>query len=378
MILRERLSLVGRVGRKTEEEYMRKSHVLALASVLLLLSPVFSQQKSLKVVLLYDMEGVSGATSVRHTNFGANPEYEEARKSLTADVNAAIAGLKAAGATDIIVVDGHGSGNIQSPDVLEAELLAPAKMISRDRPFDIYMDSYDQSVDAIVAVAMHAGAGNPAGFISHTYTIEDIQYRVNGTPFNESMILAMGAARLGIPLIMVSGDDQLEKEVQRFLPWVKYAAGKRAVGRAKAEPFPREEVSRRIEKAAREALLALDAARLPENFKGPFRFALTFQDESQAQTVARLQGAELLADSVSVQIRAGDFEEGYRASLRLISTAGLVGRMQAVQRVLAAQPNAAALREAVSKSITDRWLDPQPAPPALAASGAPQRYWGAR
>jgi D-amino peptidase len=378
MILRERLSPVGRVGQETEEEYMRKKHVLALAGVLLLLSPVFSQQKSLKVVLLYDMEGVSGATSVRHTDFGANPEYEEARKSLTADVNAAIAGLKAGGATEIIVVDGHGSGNSQGPDVFEAELLPPAKMISRDRPFDIYMDSYDQSVDAIVAVAMHAGAGNPAGFLSHTYTIEDIQYRVNGTPFNETMIMAMGAARFGIPMIMVSGDDQLEKEVRRFLPWVKYASGKRAVGRTKAEPFPREEVSRRIEKAAREALLALDAARLPENFPGPFRFALTFQDESQARTVAGLQGAELLADSVSVQIRTADFEEGYRASLRLISAAGLVGRVQAMQRVLTAQPNAAALREAVSKYITDRWLDPQPAPPAPGGAAAPQRYWGAR
>jgi D-amino peptidase len=357
---------------------MRKEHVLALAGVLLLLSPALSQQGSLKVVLLYDMEGVSGATSVRHTDFGANPEYEEARKSLTADVNAAIAGLKAGGATEIIVVDGHGSGNAQSPDVFEAELLPPAKMISRDRPFDIYMDSYDPSVDAIVAVAMHAGAGNPAGFLSHTYTIEDIQYRVNGTPFNETMIMAMGAARFGIPMIMVSGDDQLEKEVRRFLPWVKYASGKRAVGRTKAEPFPREEVSRRIEKAAREALLALDAARLPENFPGPFRFALTFQDESQARTVAGLQGAELLADSVSVQIRAADFEEGYRVSLRLISAAGLVGRLQAIQRVLAAQPNAAALREAVSKYITDRWLDPQPAPPAPGGAAAPQRYWGAR
>jgi len=64
--------------------------------------------------------------------------------------------------------------------------------------------------------------------------------------------------------------------------------------------------------------------------------------------------------------------------LRLISTAGLVGRMQAVQRVLAAQPNAAALRDAVSKYITDRWLDPQPAPPAPGGTAAPQRYWGAR
>jgi len=50
--------------------------------------------------------------------------------------------------------------------------------------------------------------------------------------------------------------------------------------------------------------------------------------------------------------------------------------MQAVQRALDAQPNAAALREAMSKYITDRWLDPQPAPPS--ATGAPQRYWGAR
>ena len=68
-------------------------------------------------------------------------------------------------------------------------------MISRPAAFDIYMDSYDQSIDAIVAVAMHAGAGNQAGFLSHTYTFEDVQYRVNGVPFNETMILAMGAAR---------------------------------------------------------------------------------------------------------------------------------------------------------------------------------------
>jgi D-amino peptidase len=138
---------------------MKKQAVLALACALVLLSLGFSQPKPLKVLVLYDMEGVSGASSVRHTDFGAEPEYTEARKSLTADVNAAIAGLKAAGATEIIVVDGHGSGNSKEPDVFEAELLPPAKMIARDRSFDIYMDSYDQSFDAIVAIAMHAGAG---------------------------------------------------------------------------------------------------------------------------------------------------------------------------------------------------------------------------
>jgi D-amino peptidase len=358
---------------------MKKYFYLVLAALLFVLVLTAAGQKPLKVVVLYDMEGVSGVTNVEGTDFGAKADYEPARRSLTADVNAAIAGLKAGGATEIIVVDGHGSGNNEGPDVLEAELLSPAKMISRDRPFDIYMDSYDQSVDAIVAIGMHAGAGNTAGFLSHTYTSEDVQYMVNGIPFNETMILAMGAARYGIPLIMVSGDDRLEVEVHRYLPTVKYAAGKHAVDRTKAEPFPRDEVNRRIEAAAREALLALDKARLPEITSGPFRFALGFQDESQARYVGWLQGVEPSSDPTKVEIRADDFEAGYRASLRLISAAGLVGRYQAVQHVLNEQPNAAALEKSVGAYMTDRWLNRLPPSPKTAAAGAPAlRYWGAR
>jgi D-aminopeptidase len=251
-------------------------------------------------------------------------------------------------------------------------------MISRGRAFDIYMDSYDPSFDAVVAVAMHAGAGNETGFLSHTYTIEDVQYRVNGIPFNESMILAMGAARCGIPLIMVSGDDQLEKEIERYLPWVRYATVKHSIDRSKAVPFDREEVSRRIENAAREALLALDSARLPEITAAPFRFALTFQDESQARYVGWLQDVGPGPDAASVEIRAGDFEEGYRSSLRLISAAGLVGRLQAYQRVVNIQSNAADLQKAVFELIGDRWLHPWPARTSASKSGPPQRYWGAR
>jgi D-aminopeptidase len=82
------------------------------------------------------------------------------------------------------------------------------------------MDSYDHSIDAVVAIGMHAGAGNRTGFLAHTYNAHDVEYRVNGVPFNETMILAMGAARLKIPVIMVSGDDQLERELRRNLPWV--------------------------------------------------------------------------------------------------------------------------------------------------------------
>ena len=320
-------------------------------------------------MVLFDMEGVSGVTYVKQTQFAYSKEYAEGRKSLTADVNAAVAGLKSAGAAEIVIVDGHGSGNFTEPDVLEAELTPPAKMIDPAAPFDIYMGSYDHSFDAIVAIGMHAGAGNRVGFLSHTYAYEDVDYRVNGTPVNESMILAMGAARLKIPLIMVSGDDQLQKEVRRSLPWVRFATVKHAVARSKVEPLPRTEVDHRIESAAREALSALASAMLPE-FPGPYRFALTFQDAAQAANAGLLPGAEVQGQTV--QIRANDFEEGYLKSLRLIRLAGAVGFSSAAAAVVRSHEPGVA----ISDWLTDRWLTGL-IPGAAVPETSKRKYWGA-
>ena len=339
---------------------------------------VSAAPRPLKVLLLYDMEGISEATSVQHTGYDS-PEYREARVSLTADVNAAIAGLAAAGVAEIVVVDGHGSGNALEPDVLEDRLLPPAKMVARDAPFDIYMDSYDHSIDAIVAVAMHAGAGNRVGFLSHTYSGVAADYRVNGVPFNETMILAMGAARLKIPVAAVSGDDQLEKELARNLPWVKYAAVKHAVDRSKAEPLPRAEIDRRITTAARAGIEGLASARLPE-FAGPYRFAVTFRDEAEAASATLFPGAETGSDSRTVQLRSGDFEEGYRKSLRLLGLAGVAARETALRAVLGAAPDAEAWRTKVAQWSDQRFIGvvaPPPSPPALAGT-TKARYFGAR
>ncbi len=335
---------------------------------------VASAQKPIKVMVLFDMEGVSGATQFEHTSYAHAKEYTAGRQSLTADVNAAVAGVKAAGATEIVIVDGHGSGNSAGPDVLEDQLLPPAKVMYRDAPFDIYMDSYDQSFDAIVAVGMHAGAGNRQGFLSHTFTFEDVEYKVNGIPFNESMLLAMGAARLRIPVIAISGDDQLEKEIRRSMPWVQYAVVKHAVDRAKAEALPRDEALRRIEIAAREGLARLTAAKLPD-YPGPYRFGLTFQDEAQARNAALLPGSEL--SGTSVQLRTNDFEEGYRLSTRLIGLASVVGRASALQAIVGAQANSATLRGEITDRLYARFLEQlPPVPPA--PTTLLRRYWGAQ
>ena len=347
-----------------------------LIVLLLIASASQAQRRSLKVMILYDMEGISRATEFRHTTVAHPAEYALGRESLTDDVKAAIAGLKAGGATEIVVVDGHGSGNGDGPDVLEDKLTPPAKMMYRDRPFDIYMDSYDHSFDAIIAVGMHAAAGSSLGFLAHTYTFEDTEYKVNGVPFNESMLLAAGAARFKIPLIMVSGDDQLEKEIRRQMPWVRYATVKHAVSRSAAESFARADAARSIESNAREALQRLSDAKLPE-WPGPYRFALTFQDEAQARNASLIPGAEYTTGSWSVQVRSNDFEEGYRASLRLISQASMVGRNDARIAIINARPDAAQVRTAVTDRTYDRFFDRLPAPPTTAPASRP-RFWGAR
>jgi len=353
---------------------MRRPALLS-AVLVVLATALAAQSRSPKILVLYDMEGVSRATDVKHTNYGYAAEYKAGREALTDDVNAAIAGLRSAGVSDIVVVDGHGSGNTSEPDVIESRLLAPAKMIQRDAPFDIYMDSYDHSYDAIVAIAMHAGAGNLDGFLSHTYSGAGRDYRVNGVPFNETMILAAGAARLKIPVIMVSGDDQLEKELRRQLPWVQYAAVKHAVDRTRAEPLPPEEVRRRIETAARTAIETLESARTFD-VPGPYRFAITFGTEAMATHAALLAGAEPGPVPNSVQVRGNDFEEAYRRSLRLYSLAGFAQRLATLNAAVADAPNAAELRQRMLDWSDDRFLyRPLPATPA---APAPARFWGAR
>src|SRR5882762_611620 len=81
--------------------------------------------KLMRVLIMSDMEGVAGIINWDQVNGGA-PMYEEGRKLYTAEINAAVRGAKAAGATEIVVVDCHGAGggwtyNSLIPDMLDPD-----------------------------------------------------------------------------------------------------------------------------------------------------------------------------------------------------------------------------------------------------------------
>src|SRR6185503_5196691 len=63
----------------------------------------------MRVLIMSDMEGVSGIVKWAQVNGGA-AMYEEGRRLYTKEINAAVRGAKRAGATEIVAVDCHGAG----------------------------------------------------------------------------------------------------------------------------------------------------------------------------------------------------------------------------------------------------------------------------
>src|SRR5262249_15739109 len=81
----------------------------------------------MKVFILIHMEGVAGLVKWHQTD-GAKGDvaYHEGRKLYTEEINAAVRGAKAAGATEIVVMDCHGAGEHWSFNSLIPEDLDPA------------------------------------------------------------------------------------------------------------------------------------------------------------------------------------------------------------------------------------------------------------
>ncbi len=121
----------------------------------------------------------------------------------------------------------------------------------------------------------------------------------------------------------------------------------------------------------------LASARLPEH-PGPYRFAVTFRDEAEATSALLFPGAEAGADARTVQVRAGDFEEGYRKSLRLLALAGVAARETTLRAVLAASPEGDAWRAKMAEFGDQRFIGAATAPPPAAPATGRARFFGAR
>lgn len=269
--------------------------------------PQPTAQGGLKVLLLYDMEGVTGAVKPQDVS-SSSDSYAATRESLTADVNAAIAGLLKGGATEVVITDGHGSGS-DEPDYLLDKLPKGARFDLREVGYDPYIETMDKNFAAMVAIAMHGRAGGK-GFLAHTYN-GHTKWVMGGHDMNESMLVAASAARFDIPLILVTGDDVLQKEIAAFSPSTQYVTVKQAASVDSAQPRPRDEVSAEITAAAERALRNRSKVE-------PWKPALSSPFENRYSYILPEQAAIAInfphatpVDNKTVAVKTPDFMEAY-------------------------------------------------------------------
>jgi D-aminopeptidase len=148
----------------------------------------------MRVVLSADMEGIAGMRAAREV-LACCPEYwDRGRAAYTADVVAAARGLLDAGATEVVVLDNHASGN---PHNLLLDQLPDGV---REEPWNVF-DLPAQGVDAMLQVCYHP-RGGVAGFVPHTYT-PGLRLRVGGEEISESHGRAWAAR---VPLLGITGN----------------------------------------------------------------------------------------------------------------------------------------------------------------------------
>jgi D-amino peptidase len=185
------------------------------------------QPKRLKIYISADMEGITGVVTGEQlgpTGF----EYARFREFMTQEVNAAIEGAMAAGATEIVISDSHGNGQN-----LLIEKLAPSNVLvvrSWPRPLGM-MQGIDESFAGVIFIGYHTGTTNLDGVRAHTLSSARLtDVRLKGVSVSEAGLNAAIAGHFNVPVIMVSGDDAVVKETTALLGNIEGAVVKWASG----------------------------------------------------------------------------------------------------------------------------------------------------
>lgn len=303
------------------------------------------------ILLIYDMEGLAGQTDIRSSE-PEQAEYAQGRRLLTDDVNAVIRGLFEGGAKAVSVADGHGGGMI---DVLTDQLDPRAKMVTGSAS-DVYAAKTDPAApDAFVAVGMHARSGS-GGFWAHTYTW-GFSVALNGQPVSEAELLAMAYGEIGVPLIMVSGDDMLGAGL-RPMSWVQYATVKRSSGPAATVAIPLPEARRALTEAARRAVEKLPAARIVR-VAAPVSVTAAAVAPWSLSSLGDLPGIDYRDNAV--RFVATDFPSAYRG-IKGVSAALIYTYYDAMEQAIARLPNRRELELHLANEYNRLWLQAETGP----------------
>ena len=252
------------------------------------------------------MEGVAGIVKWQQVS-GGEKLYDEGRVLYTEEINAAVRGARAAGATEIVVMDNHGAGGAYDFNSLLPELLDPACEFVVQQEWTEYTAFLESGCDAALFVGMHAMAGTADGVLSHTVSGQAWQnLRFNGRLVGETGINAALCGNWGIPVLLVTGDRAVCTEARELLgERLTTVEVKEGLGRFSARMQTPARARQLIEEGARQALSDLKSV-APYDPGRPCEIEIDFTTPDRLQEYAHRQGVELTGPR-SIVVRGDDW-----------------------------------------------------------------------
>jgi D-amino peptidase len=257
------------------------------------------------------MEGVAGIVKWEQVS-GGEPLYEEGRRLYTQEINAAVRGAKAAGATEIVVMDCHGAGKGWTFNSLIPDELDPDCEYVVQNEWTEYTEFLEQGCDAALFVGMHAKAGTQTGVMSHTISGRDFQNLwFNDTLVGETGINAALCGTWGCPVLMVTGDEATCAEgVELLGDGLTTVAVKRGLGAHSARMVPAVRARQLIEEGAKKALSDPTAV-APYRPGSPCEIRVEFKNTDEPDKLRFRPGVER-ADDRTIVARADTWWEAWQ------------------------------------------------------------------
>ena len=245
-----------------------KTGLTFFLALMILCSCTKTPPEQLKIYVNTDLEGISGVFKFAQSREKDTPLNIQACEYFMGDLAAVIRGLRNGGATEIVVLDGHGS------QAVIPHLMTPgAKYITGGpRPGYNGLTDLDSSYAAIVFVGFHAMMGTSDGVLNHTQSSRtENRYWYNGVESGELAQDALIAGYYGVPPIMVTGDEATCREARKFFGEnIVTIAVKRGISRESAELYPFEETRKALYDGAKQAVSLIKYCK-PYQIKTPIQ-----------------------------------------------------------------------------------------------------------
>ena len=207
-----------------------------------------------KIYIAVDSEGPTGVAEYWARNLKPDsPRLKHFRELLTRDVNAAVTGCLAAGATEVVVKD----DGFRDRNVIRNLLDKRARLVPSGGPLLYGLDS---TFAGVMLVGFHAREGATDAVLAHTWSsARRRRYWFNGREGGELAAYAIVASHdHNVPIIMATGCDGLCREAREWLGKdVVTVSVKRLQANGKVELDPGEQTWPRITAGARRAVSQL-------------------------------------------------------------------------------------------------------------------------